>query len=117
MALRRLDEGRQVARGVLLLTEDGARDESAGVVDGSHQGQPWTAALQPVVAAAVDLQQQPRLRHPLAAAAMAPWPAPAEGRQARLAEHPAQRAAGHVEILALGQQLRQVGPVDAAAER
>ena len=45
----------QVALGVLLLPEQGARDLAGGVVHSADQREVWASALKPVVPAAVHL--------------------------------------------------------------
>jgi hypothetical protein len=72
------------------------------------------ALLEPGVAGAVDLQQQPGAWHPLAAAAVARGPTTAHRAQADLAQHQAQAALGDHDPLALGQQLGEVRAIDPA---
>ncbi len=60
----------QVPDAVLLLAEHGPDEDPGRVVDPAHQGEPGPAALEPVVPAAVDLDEQARLGHALAPAAV-----------------------------------------------
>jgi hypothetical protein len=113
LAQRGLAERLEVPRGILLVPEGPARHVARGVVDPADQGQPRPPALEPVVAAPVDLEEQARLGHPLPAGAMAPR-APGPGRgQARLGEDPAQGPLRDDDPLPLGEQVGEVGPVGA----
>ena len=108
----RLDEHGEIARTVLLLAEGGPGHQAGGIVDAGHEREPGTATLEPVVAAAVDLEEHARLRHPLAAEPVAPRsPSPYRG-QPGLGEDPTQCPLGHDDALALGEQVGEVGPVD-----
>ena len=65
----------EVARAVLLVAEGGEDEPARGVVDGAHEREPGPATLEPVVAAAVDLEEQALAGHPLATAPVAGRPA------------------------------------------
>ncbi len=113
----RLDEHLEVTRGVLLLAEDRAADPPGGIVDATHQRESGSPAFEPVVLAAVDLQEQARLAHALATAAMARGTTPAHRRQPGLGEDPAQAPLRHHDALAIGEQVREVGPVHVPVRR
>ena len=49
----------EIPRRVLLVAERGPDQDARGIVDPAHERQPGPAALEPVVAAAVDLDEQP----------------------------------------------------------
>ena len=115
--MRCLDEHLEVARAVLLLAERRPRHQAGGIIDATHQGEPGTATLEPVVPGAVDLEEHAGLGHPLAAAAVTPWSAPPHRRQPGLGEDAAQRPLGHDDALPLGEQVRQMGPVDTLIRR
>ena len=69
------------------------------------------------MAAAVDLEEQARLAHPLPAAPVAPRsPGPGRG-QARLGEDPAQGPLRDDDPLPLGEQVGEVGPVGSRVRR
>jgi len=63
------------------------------------------------MAAAVDLQEHPRLGHALATAAVTSGTPTPDRRQAGLGEDPPQAPLCHRDALALGEQVREVGPV------
>jgi hypothetical protein len=65
-----LAEEEEIARGVFPLAEDGAKDQSGGVVDGVQEDEGGTPVLEPGVVAAVHLHEEARLPHPLAALAV-----------------------------------------------
>ena len=71
MADDRAVEDLEVAGGVLGGPEGGRTDVPGRVIDRPDQGEHGSSALEPVVAAAVDLEEHPRPRHPLAPAAVA----------------------------------------------
>jgi hypothetical protein len=54
----------------LLITKDRRLDPARRIVDRAHQGQHRTAPLEPVVTAAIELQEQALCGHPLAATAV-----------------------------------------------
>ena len=110
--MSRLDEHGEVARAVLLFAEGGPGDEPGGIVDAAHEGEPGSTALEPVMSAAIDLEEHAGPGHPLAAAAVAPWSPPPHRRQAGLGEDPAQRPLRDDDALALSEQVREMGTVD-----
>jgi len=61
----------EVALGIFLLTEAGRGDSAGGVVDGAEQAENGSSALEPVVAAGVDLEEHPLPRVSIATAAVA----------------------------------------------
>ena len=107
----RLDERLEVAHGVLLLAEHRPGHGAGGIVDGTHEREPWSSALEPVVLAAVDLEQDASLGHPLATAAVAAWPAASHRGEAGLGQDPAQRPRWYDDALAFLEQFGQVGSV------
>ena len=117
MTLGRLDERLEIARGVLLLAEDRPGDDAGGIVDGTDEREPRTTALEPVMATAVDLQEHARLAHAFTTAAVTARPSPSHRGQAGLGEDAAQGALGDVDVLALGEQVREMGPVHVRIRR
>jgi len=107
------DQDGQVRPAVLDRAEGRPDDRPGRVVDGADEGQPRPAALEPVVRTAVDLDQQPGLGHPLAAAPVPRRAALPGGPQAGPAEQALERRAADDDALGLGQQLGQVAVVDA----
>ncbi len=110
----RVAEHGQVADAVLVVAERRADDRPGRVVDAADQGQQRTAALEPVVARAVELDQQTRLSHPLATAPVAGWAAPAGARHTRRPEQSLERGAADDDALAVAQELREMTVVDAS---
>ena len=83
------------------------------IVDPAHERQPGPAALEPVVAAAVDLDEQPGLGHPVAPAAVPGRPAVPRARDPLGPQDPADGDPAEHDPLALGEQLGEVRVVDA----
>jgi len=81
-----LAQHHQIAQCVLLLAEGGAGDDARGVIDRADQAEPRAATLEPVVAAAVELDEQAGLGHPIAPAAMARRTSTVRTGQARRAQ-------------------------------
>ena len=67
----------EIAGGVLLVAEDRRRDPTGRIVDGADEGELRAAPLEPLVAAAVELEERPLGAHPLPPAAIARRAAPA----------------------------------------
>jgi hypothetical protein len=112
MAMRGLGEHEEVARGILGRPEGGSRHPARRIVDPAHEREPGSPALEPVVAAAVDLEQESLPGHPVAPAPVARrTPATDRGKPRRI-EDPAQGPLGHRDPFALREQLGQVRPVD-----
>jgi hypothetical protein len=105
---QRVTQHQQIADGVLLLAEDRTGDDAGGVVDGTHQGHARSTTLEPVVAAAIDLQQS-RLRHAVATAAMARAPTSSRAVQAGIGPQAAQGLAADEDLLVLGLAARPGG--------
>lgn len=70
LAADHLAQPLHVPLGVFLLPEHRPGHCTGGVVDAADEGQPGTVRAQPLVAAAIGLQQHAFLGHPLPAAAM-----------------------------------------------
>ena len=105
-------EHQHVAVGIFLLSEQGERDLPRGVVHSADQGQVWASALQPVVAAPIDLQQHPLLGIALPSAvafggSAATWTPQSSGQQ-----DPPHGRVGQMDILSLCQHLGQMGVVE-----
>jgi len=62
-----LPQEQEVALGVFLLAEDGVGHVACRVVDRTHESKPGAVWAEPLVTAAVNLQEHPTLGHPLAA--------------------------------------------------
>jgi hypothetical protein len=104
----------QVAGTVLLVTERAEDELARGIVDGAHEREPGTTALEPVVVAAIDLDEHTFAEHALATAAV-PWCAPLPGAgHACSTEDAPDAGPAEREALPLGEQLGQVAVVGAA---
>ena len=112
VALDGLFEHQHVAVGVLLLPKQGGGDRPGGVVDGPYQSQVGTPAHEPVVPAAVDLQQHPLLRVALTPAIALGGPARPRATHSTRQQNPPDRRARQSDPFALGQHLGQVGVVE-----
>jgi hypothetical protein len=85
VAPERLAQEEEVALGVLLLTEESGHDLASGVVDGAEEAGLGLVWAEPVVEAAVYLQEHSFLGSAVPAAAMSGWPALLLGLLSRLA--------------------------------
>ena len=112
VAAERGREHLEIAGAVLLLAEGGTGDPTGGVVDEPDEREPRSAVPEPVVAAAVGLEQQ-ALAGPAVAAAAMPWrSASAWGRTAGIPQQPSQGSAADGDVLAFGEQLGEMAVVD-----
>jgi hypothetical protein len=102
----------EIARGILLVAEDRPDDQAGGVIDCPNQAQPGPPALEPVVAAAIELEEGAFGRQPRTAAAICRSTPPARARDAGLAEDRAEAFATDDDPFALGQKLPEVAVID-----
>jgi hypothetical protein len=93
------------------------RDHARRIVDRADQGQPGTPTLEPVVPAAVDLEEQTLGRHPFTPAAVARWAPSARAGQPGRAQDPLEARPADLDALALGEQLGEVAVVDVGVRR
>jgi hypothetical protein len=100
----------KVARGIFLFPEDRLRDQAGRVIDRTDQDEPGCPAFEPVVAAAIELEQEALGGHPWSAAAMGWCPALAGAGPARGPQDPAQARSAEHDRLALGQGAPAAGP-------
>ncbi len=108
IAVGEVAEEEEVAVGLLGEPEDAPEHLPRRIVDGAVEHQARAAVLEPGMVTAVHLDEEARLRHALASAAM-PRGAPFAGTaDAGGAEEPLHGLARYVEALPLGQQLREV---------
>lgn len=101
-------EEQEVAVGILFQAEDASEDLACRVIDGRVEHEPRAAIFEPRVVAAIHLDEESGLRHAVAAAAMARWPAGAGAADPGCAEEPLHRPTRDMQILALGEQLGEV---------
>ncbi len=101
----------------LLGAEDAGEDLPGGIVDGGVKHEARPAILEPGVVTAIHLDEEARLGHALAAAAMPVWAPLARTADAGGSEEPLHGLPRHVEALAVGQQLREVVIVHACVGR
>ena len=112
-ALDQALQQREVSGGVLAAAKHGVDHGAAGVVHRQQQGEFGTSVLQPGVMTAVQLQQHPRLGHPLAAKTVRRRAAAAGTADAGLGENAAHRGPAQVDALPLTEQFGEVGVVGA----
>ena len=94
------------------ICEGRRRDHACRIVDRADEGQPRSPPLEPVVAAAVELEEETFGRHPLTPTAMARRATPTRAGQARPAQDALQARPTDLDALPFGQQLGQVRVVD-----
>jgi len=75
IAADELTEEEEVAVGVLLRAKHGAQDTTGGIVDGGEEDETGATVLEPGMVAAIELDEEARLRHALPAATMPGGPA------------------------------------------
>ena len=113
IAADELSKQEEVAVRILLETEDGPQHPARGVIDGGKEDEAGAAILEPGMMTAIELDEEPRLRHPVPASAMA-WKATGAGTaDARRAEQAMHGGAGEVDAFALGQELGQMAIIAA----
>jgi len=103
----------EVAVRIFLEAEDGPQHPAGGVIDGGEEDEAGAAVFEPGMMTPVELDEEPRLRHPLPAAAVA-WRATRAGAaDARRAEQAMHRGAGEADAVPLGQELGQMAIIAA----
>ncbi len=130
MMIGRLGQRGAVADRVFLGAERAAGHPPGRIVDAGHQRRERQLRAEPALPAAVDLAELARAGHLLTPAAVADRATPADGRQAgadrtggpdgrqaRLGQDPPEGPLRDDELLALGEQLRQMRPVDTGIGR
>ena len=110
-------EQEEIAVGVFLGAKDAAEDFAGGIVNGGVEDEAGAAVLQPGVVAAVHLDEQPGLRHPLASPAMLGGAAAARARNPRVAQEALHGRARHRHSFVLAQELGEVVIIDARIPR
>jgi hypothetical protein len=104
----------QIGEAVLGRPEGRADDRAGRVIDGADQGQPWATPLEPVMRAAVDLDEQPGLGHPRSTTPVLRRPPRPDRPDPGVTEQALERRAPDDDPLVLGQQLGEVAVVDPA---
>ncbi len=107
----------EVALRILLLAKAGGGDQTGRVVDSAHQAQVRTTPFQPVVAAAVDLQEHALPRVPIAPLPVAWWSASTWCWDAGVREDASHRRARQDQPLVLGKHLGEVMLVESGVRR
>jgi len=113
MAAEQLPQEEQIAGGVLGQAKESGEDPATGVIDGREEDEARSPGFEPGMMAAIELDQQARLRHARAAPTMAGRSAGAGTAEPRAAEEALEGAAGDRETFALAEHLRQVVIVEA----
>lgn len=107
----------EIAVGIFLVTEEGGRHQVGGVVDGAVEDQARAPAFQPVVVAGIELDEQARLGHALAPAAMPTGPPGAWAGQTRSHEPAMDRPVGQQQPMVLDERFGQVLVIKAGIGR
>src|SRR5207245_1805659 len=108
-----LAQQEQVALGILLLAKDSGDDGPGRIVDRGEQAAVGMPCPEPLVPAAINLQQHPRLRHPVPATAVA-WCSPFPGgSDAGLPSDALDRLASQQQAIARGEQVAEMTVVAA----
>lgn len=115
VAADELAEEEKIAVGVFLQAKHPAQDTAGGIIDGGEEDEPGAAVLEPRVVAAIELDEETRLGHALAAAPMPGGPAGAGTADAGGAQESLHRTAREPEPLAFGEQFGEV--VDHSRQR
>jgi hypothetical protein len=103
----------EVPLGVLLLPEAGPGDQTGGVVDAADQGEVRATTLQPVVAAAVDLEQHALARIAVSTLPMPGWPSAPDRGHPGGGEDAVRGGAGEDDAVILRQLLGEVLAIEA----
>ena len=103
----------EVAPGVLIGLEDGARHRAGSIIHRQQQGEPRPPLFQPGVMAAVDLQQHALLGHPLPPYPVFGGTVPPGAGQTVAVQETAHRLATQVNTFPVRQHLAQVAVVEA----
>jgi hypothetical protein len=104
-------EEEEIALGVLLLTKQCCYDPASGVVNGAEEAGLGMVWAEPVVEAAVYLQEHSLLRSAVAMAAMSGWPASLLGLLSRLAAEAPHARPTEDDALVAEEQLLEVAVV------
>src|SRR2546425_9741183 len=86
-------EDQEVTVRILFIAKGGGGNLAGGVVDGGDQGQARAALVEPGVGAAVELDEEAFLQHPLTPSAVARWAAAPRAGHPRRAQDAADRGA------------------------
>ncbi len=101
-------EEAEVAIGILRVPKLAREHGSCGVVHDGEEGQPRATPLQPIVHAAIDLEEHARAGHALAPTPVATGPAPFRALESGVVQHAPERGVGDVDPFPLGQQFLEV---------
>jgi hypothetical protein len=100
----------EVAGGIFVFAEDGPHDGARRIVHATDERQARAAAFEPIVLAAVHLDQEPRPRGALPPCPIASWPSLSRAVEPGRQEQAADRAHAQADPLFM-QHLLQVGVV------
>ena len=108
VAADEVTEEEEIAVSILFRTKHGAQDTAGGIVDGGEEDETGAAVLEPWMVAAIELDEEARLRHALSATTMPGGPAGAGTADAGGAQQALHRAAREPDPLAFGEQFGEV---------
>jgi len=110
-------QDREVTGGVLLVAERRPGHDPGRIVDSADEGQPWTALGQPVVATAVELDEEAGLGHPVTPAAVTWGATVARAGSAGRSEQALERRSADDDPVPFGQELGEVAVVGPVVHR
>ncbi len=110
-------EQEEVALGIFLSTEDAPEDAAGRIVDRRVEHEAGAAVFEPGMVAAIHLDEQPRLRHPITAAAMPRGTTGAGTPDAGLAEDAADGGTRQGQRVVFLQQLGEMVIIRASIAR
>lgn len=117
IAADELAQEQQVAVRIFLVAEDAAKDATGRIVEGGVQHQARPALFEPGMVTAVHLDEEPRVGHALAPAAMTRRAPGAGTAQTGGAQEPLHAAPRDLKTVAFGEELRQVVVIHARIAR
>ncbi len=101
-------EEAEVAIGILRVPKLAYEHAPGGIVHDGEESHPWATPFQPVVHAAVDLEEHARAGHALAPTPVATGPASLRALESGVVQHAPQRSVGDMDPFPLGQQLLEM---------
>src|SRR5262249_1020144 len=103
-----LAQHQEIAVRIFLRAKDPGEDFAGGIVEGGVEDEARPPVLEPGMVAAVHLDEEAGLGHPLAPATMTGWSALGRTADARGPEQPLDCLPRYAQTLGLGQQVREV---------
>ena len=102
----------EITAGIFMFAEKGERNGPGSIIHRQEQGEPWSSTFQPIVIAAIHLNQHSFLWHPFPPQAMARGPAMAWTSQPGVHQYLAHRGTCQRYTIPLLKHLRHMGVVE-----